>query len=612
MAQRGSWTDLSRKEVSSPSLACRSLSRARSASQTDLMDLSPSSLEAKYFDNPSKFRLAVKPGLGLTLENGPRSSSAPSGKLSDNHLDSPEDQRLVSKKRTFSKAKDSMKKPSDNKGNNGVPLISITDESDSGTESTLNSAVSSPQTPETTGIENPACIVNFTSSSVTENVNNPKLDFMIEKKLDHNDEMRLEIPEGTDEAVRPNGDVTPGNSSNITRTVKKVPVITDEMLQKHSYHYYLMHNFFLSESSSSGQSEDEGNQESPETPTVKKVTFNLEPEVITLEPDTPSCSCLQRNPAKYAYIQVAGTMFQTHWTTLDRHPDTLLGRQDKFQYYDYSREVFNFPHIRQDCFESILFYYQDGILRSPKGVKEEVFLAELDFFGIRHDKITVGPFEHELQDNYDHAVPEQDSFQARVFLFLYHKSSTATKIYTFVDIIFILTSVVSFLTATIPKYKPPLHQNNSGNWTEDQLLFYSRFGAIKEFVIIDGTCMTWFFAMFILRYYAAPRKQPFLKSFQSGIDLILITAFVISVALAYSPVIENSFLHTLVRLTFSLRILKLSQHSLLLNSLGIALKEASKELISVLLFVFVIVFIFACFEYFVEIEEPSKEPEVIV
>lgn len=129
-------------------------------------------------------------------------------------------------------------------------------------------------------------------------------------------------------------------------------------------------------------------------------------------------------------LQVAGTMFQTHWTTLDRHPDTLLGSEEKFQYYDntryrewytpaserdtaifkldslynliyriklkcrfleISREVegiseyirllyfllpsrgmFTFPHIRQDCFESILFYYQDGILRSPKGVKEEV------------------------------------------------------------------------------------------------------------------------------------------------------------------------------------------------------------------------------------------------
>ena len=56
----------------------------------------------------------------------------------------------------------------------------------------------------------------------------------------------------------------------------------------------------------------------------------------------------------------------------------------------------------------------------------------------------------------------------------------------------------------------------------------------------------------------------------------------------------------------SFRILKLSRHSLLLNSLGIALKEASRELISVLMFVFVIVFIFACFEYFVETKEPAN------
>ena len=35
------------------------------------------------------------------------------------------------------------------------------------------------------------------------------------------------------------------------------------------------------------------------------------------------------------------------------------------------------------CFQKE-YAHQDGILRSPKGVREEMFLAELDFFKIAH------------------------------------------------------------------------------------------------------------------------------------------------------------------------------------------------------------------------------------
>ncbi|KAL5260390.1 hypothetical protein ACHWQZ_G010492 [Mnemiopsis leidyi] len=619
MAQRSWAVPTSQQDVTSPSLACRIISRDRSASdQTDLLVNSPSCHIDRYFENPGKFRLAVRPGLEMSFNVGQRSPSLdgiPGCRLEDS-LEELEHDKITAKKSGFTRAKNSLRLSKESIRSRSVPSISITNESDS----TMEAKTSISPFPEAVEAKNVACgtsesknfLLPVPTSSHDCSVMKPLPELINEKNLD------VDVFSENSQPTKSNEKTTSGDGTDPCNTTKKVPVVTREMLEKHSYHYYLMHNFFLSESSSSSFSEDESNQDSPVT-LVKKVNFKLEPEIIPLEPNQgppDHCTCNQRNTTKFAYIQVAGTMFQTHWATLDKHADTLLGSQDKFQYYDFDREVFNFPHIRQDCFESILFYYQDGILRSPKGVKEEVFLAELDFFGIRHDKITVGPFEHELQENYDHAVPDdQDSLQAKVFLLLYHKCSTSTKVYTFIDIIVILTSVVSFLTATIPIYKPPGRSETerslevSETWTKDQMLFYSRFGAIKEFVIIDGICMVWFFAVFLLHYYAAPMKRSFLKSFQAGIDLILITAFATSIALAFSPLYQNSFLQTLVRLTFSLRILKLARHSLLLNSLGIALKEASRELISVLLFVFVIVFIFACFEYFVEVDEPTNKPK---
>jgi hypothetical protein len=347
----------------------------------------------RYSENPSKFRLSVRPGLGAVLRKGP--CSPPSDRVtgSDNHINSPDEDNLETvRQRTFTRAKDSIRIRKESTGSSIVPEISITDESDSNLESIRASSSSRPF--QTTEQKTPACIDYLTGESVCENIGH--LDSTLKLGIDADDGPRLDVSEVSPDSVKANGGGTVGGAQP-SRTSKKVPIVTSEMLQKHSYHYYLMHNFFLSDSSSSSNSEDSGADISQTTP-VKKVTFKLEPEYIPSEPTVPrsaQCSCNQRNPVRYAYIQVAGTMFQTHWTTLDRHPDTLLGGPDKFQYFDYTREVFSFPHIRQDCFESILFYYQDGILRSPKGVKEEVFLAELDFFGIRHDKITVGPYEHE-------------------------------------------------------------------------------------------------------------------------------------------------------------------------------------------------------------------------
>jgi hypothetical protein len=117
--------------------------------------------------------------------------------------------------------------------------------------------------------------------------------------------------------------------------------------------------------------------------------------------------------------------------------------------------------------------------------------------------------------------------------------------------------------------------------------------------------MVWFFILFLLHFFAAPHKGRFLTSFQTGIDMTLITTFCMLLAVANSDAYENKHIKNLIRLSFSFRILRLSRHSLLLNSLGTALKDASRELLSVTLFLFVIVFLFACLEYLAEVKEPD-------
>eukprot|EP00116_Pleurobrachia_bachei_P009518 sb/3469780/ len=215
-------------------------------------------------------------------------------------------------------------------------------------------------------------------------------------------------------------------------------------------------------------------------------------------------------------------MFQTQWTTLARHPNTLFGTNEKFDYFDHTEGHFNFPGIRSDCFESILYYYQSDILRSPKGVNAEVFLDHLTFFGIKHSKITVGPYETEVHENYEWMVPSDPmSWQSSVYLLLYHKSSARTKIFTFFDICFILLSVISFITATMPQFRSGIRGEEHD--------FYERYGSLRLFVILDTFCVLWFLFSFFLYFYAAPKKKDFLQSFQAVIDLVVITSFAVLV-----------------------------------------------------------------------------------
>ena len=386
----------------------------------------------------------------------------------------------------------------------------------------------------------------------------------------------------------------------------RIPVITEEMLEKHSLHYLLMHNFFMSDSSL-----DSSPCNTP-TPPVgpKRVRFNLEP--IEIEDNTPV--------SEYAFIE-AGALFQTRWETIERHEHTLLGSQEKWQYFDSEKQRFIFEiikwnpydqeeypgvpdepvYIKAECFESVLFYYQDiqNTLRCPIGIKHETFLDTLRFFKINPKEITVGPYEQEIKDDFEGLVPEDPkSFQSAIFLCLYHKTSAVTKIYTVFDVIFILVSVVSCISATLPDNRPP-------NLDPLEMAFFARYGAIRIFVWMDAACMIWFSILFLLHFFAAPQKIKFLASFQTGIDLMLIATFCMLLAVANSDASDNKFLKNIIRLSFSFRILRLSRHSLLLNSLGTALKDASRELLSVCLFLFVIVFLFACLEYLAEVKEPE-------
>ena len=87
-------------------------------------------------------------------------------------------------------------------------------------------------------------------------------------------------------------------------------------------------------------------------------------------------------------INVCGDRYETHRTTLELFPDTLLGNHKRRKYYyDKTRNEYFFDRNRA-CFEAILYYYQSrGRLRRPDFIPIDVFLEEVTFFRLGQEAL---------------------------------------------------------------------------------------------------------------------------------------------------------------------------------------------------------------------------------
>jgi len=85
-------------------------------------------------------------------------------------------------------------------------------------------------------------------------------------------------------------------------------------------------------------------------------------------------------------VNVSGQHFEFRREVLARHPDTLLGNEDKRRaFYDSKRQEYFFDRHRPS-FEAIFAYYMyGGRLKRPHHVADDIFLTEIMF--------------HELEDH---------------------------------------------------------------------------------------------------------------------------------------------------------------------------------------------------------------------
>ena len=80
-------------------------------------------------------------------------------------------------------------------------------------------------------------------------------------------------------------------------------------------------------------------------------------------------------------INVSGHRYKCLLSSLQKHPDSLLGSCEKDFFYEAETEEYFFERD-PILFRSILKYYQTGQLHYPRNECVQAFKDELEFFGI--------------------------------------------------------------------------------------------------------------------------------------------------------------------------------------------------------------------------------------
>jgi hypothetical protein len=305
-------------------------------------------------------------------------------------------------------------------------------------------------------------------------------------------------------------------------------------------------------------------------------------------------------------INVSGQRFETQRRTLDRFPDTLLGDPLKRRrYWDTRRSEF-FIDRHRASFQAILYYYQSGgRLRRPFEVPEDVFLEEMEFYGLGENTIQEYKEKEGFVMEKKMLLPKR-SWQRRLWLFCEEPdSSLAARVFAVVAIICILASITNFCMETLPAFDRPICLNST---TEPFRLVPNYH---DPFFLVESICVTWFTGEFILRLISCPCKWTFCKDIMNIFDVLAIVPFFIILIIQQTDgnceSAKKSGSFVFIRVLRVFRIFKLSKHSQGLRILGLTIKTSLHELGMFFFFLLVAMVIFSSAAYYAEAGEDDSQ-----
>lgn len=315
-------------------------------------------------------------------------------------------------------------------------------------------------------------------------------------------------------------------------------------------------------------------------------------------PEDPHHICTLRKCERVT-INVSGQYYETWAAILNRHPDTMLGDPKKrMKYYDRRRHEYFFDRHRP-TFEVIFNYFiYGGHLHRPERIPDEVFVSELEFFGIEEAVVQ----KYKESEGYIKSVsvmPEKGWQKTLWKLFEHPETSYAAYFIAILSVIITLISIILFCVETLPQFaKTHCEPGERPNFFD-------------SFFIIESTCTAWFTLEVVIRFAACPSKVGFFKDFNNWVDTTAVIPYYITltnvlVSMSCDSAKSSASL-AFLRVFRLIRIFKLTKHSAGLQVLVLTFKASMKGLMLFLVALIVCILLFSSAIYYAEIGLPDSQ-----
>ncbi|XP_048878878.1 potassium voltage-gated channel subfamily S member 2 [Brienomyrus brachyistius] len=335
------------------------------------------------------------------------------------------------------------------------------------------------------------------------------------------------------------------------------------------------------------------------------------------------------------HINVGGLKQSLSSSTLRKFPETRLGRlltcdseEAVLQVcddYDVQQKEFYFDRNPR-LFPYVLHFYHTGKLHIMEELCVFSFCQEIEYWGISeffldsccsyryHDRKLENRHKSWDEDSdassVDTSVDEISDLNKDIQLFQDMRCgnmrrclwltlenpgySIPSKLFSFVSITVVLTSIATMCINSIPEYQ---HFDENGKLVEDPTM-----QALEVF------CICWFTFEVVTRMLLAPNRKKFFLHPLNMIDIVSVLPIYITLLF---DLVANSDMELgnvgkvvqVFRLMRIFRVLKLARHSTGLRSLGATLRHSYREVGILLLYLAVGVAVFASMAYTAEYEE---------
>ena len=288
-------------------------------------------------------------------------------------------------------------------------------------------------------------------------------------------------------------------------------------------------------------------------------------------------------------FNISGEIFETTEDTLRRFPTTLLGQlHTRIPYFCSKTQQYFFNRSRI-CFDSILYFYQsNGRLNCPPGMSLRVFEEECEFFKI--PKFFINKMKEEcgiiltLQRNpQEKSCSSSETLKEKIWNFCeYPETSSAALTFRILSMIAIFLAVIGPCLETLPCLNPFPNTLQSNPWQ-----------------VLDLVLNSWFLIEILLRFLSTPSKTSFLKGWLNWIDILVVFPYFFLLAFNPGNMKKLSFLR-IFRLGRSVRLFRLSKHSIRLRVAGYLFKSYAGDLQLLTVCLFLMVFFCGSVVFFIE------------